>query len=242
MTLHEAILFVLQKYGPLSCSDIADKIRLHNLYRQKEGGHAPSGQISARINKYPHLFSRQGSLVLVKGIGGAPIRPQQVTGSAPIQPLKGTGAAPIPPRANGTPRKKRDEDYIIDLCDEILRCKASRQHRFDFLLGDPNAQGKRTRLPVDAYYEPLNLVIEYRERQHTESVPIMDRRSTISGVARAEQRRIYDKRREEILPEHGIELIILSFDQFRCDSQKRLRRDPVADRAVIRAKLKNRLK
>lgn len=231
MTLHEAILFVLQKYGPLGCTDIADKIRRHNLYRQKEGGYAPSGQITARIKNYPHLFSRQGSLVLVKGIGGAP-----------IQPLKGTGAAPIPPSANGTPRKKRDEDYIIDLCDEILRCKASRQHRFDFLLGDPNAQGKRTRLPVDAYYEPLNLVIEYRERQHTESVPIMDQRSTISGVARAEQRRIYDKRREEILPEHGIELIILSFDQFRCDSQKRLRRDPVADRAVIRAKLKNRLK
>lgn len=143
---------------------------------------------------------------------------------------------------NGNPRKKRDEDYIIDLCDEILRSKASRQHRFDFLLGDPDAQGKRTRLPVDAYYETLNLVVEYRERQHTESVPIMDRRSTISSVPRAEQRRIYDNRREEILPKHGIELIILSFDQFRCDSQKRLRRDPVSDREVIRSKLKNRLK
>lgn len=114
--------------------------------------------------------------------------------------------------------------------------------RFDFLLGDPDAQGKRTRLPVDAYYETLNLVVEYRERQHTESVPIMDRRSTISSVPRAEQRRIYDNRREEILPKHGIELIILSFDQFRCDSQKRLRRDPVSDREVIRSKLKNRLK
>lgn len=242
MTLHEAILFVLQKYGPLSCSDIADKIRLHNLYRQKEGGHAPSGQISARINKYPHLFSRQGSLVLLKGIGGAPIRPQQGIGGVRIQPQKGSGAAPIPPSIYSNPRKTRDEDYIIDLCDEILRCKASRQHRFDFLLGDPNAQGKCTRLPVDAYYEPLNLVVEYRERQHTEPVPIMDRRSTISGVHRAEQRRIYDKRREEILPEHGIELIILSFDQFRCDSQKRLRRDPVSDREVIRSKLKSRLK
>lgn len=50
------------------------------------------------------------------------------------------------------------------------------------MLGDPDAQGKRTRLPVDAYYETLNLVVEYRERQHTESVPIMDRRSTISSV------------------------------------------------------------
>ena len=220
MTLHEAILFVLQKYGPMNCSDIADKIRSHNLYRQKEGGHASSGQIAARIKNYPHLFSRQDSLVLVKG----------------------TGTTPIPPLINGGPKKRRDEDYIIDLCDEILRCKASRQHRFDFLLGDPNTRGKRTPLPVDAYYEPLNLVVEYRERQHTESVPIMDRRSTIRGVPRAEQRRIYDNRREKILPKHGIELILLSFDQFRCDSRKQLHRDPISDREVIRSKLKSRLK
>lgn len=74
MTLHEAILFVLQKYGPMNCSDIADKIRSHNLYRQKEGGHASSGQIAARIKNYPHLFSRQDSLVLVKGTGTKRVR------------------------------------------------------------------------------------------------------------------------------------------------------------------------
>ena len=58
----------------------------------------------------------------------------------------------------------RDEDYIIDLCDKILGLKALRQHRFDFLRGDPKRNGKPgVRLPVDAFYDSKNLVIEYYE-------------------------------------------------------------------------------
>ena len=50
--------------------------------------------------------------------------------------------------------KDRDEDYVIDLCDEVLKEKALRQHCFDFLRGDSRKGGKPGRkLPVDAYYE-----------------------------------------------------------------------------------------
>ena len=64
----------------------------------------------------------------------------------------------------------KDETYILDLCDEILNRTSQRQYRFSFLLGDPGKNGSCRKLPVDAYYENLNLVIEYKERQHTESV------------------------------------------------------------------------
>jgi len=89
-----------------------------------------------------------------------------------------------------------DESYIIDLCDRVLNLKAKRQHRFDFLRGDPGKNRRCAKLPVDAYYEELKLVVEYRERQHTESVPLFDKRLTCSGCAREEQRRRYDQRRQ----------------------------------------------
>ena len=63
----------------------------------------------------------------------------------------------------------RDEEYILSLCDALLGRKPLRQHRFSFLLGD---SGRR--LPVDAFYSDLKLVIEYRERQHTEAVALFD--------------------------------------------------------------------
>jgi len=89
-------------------------------------------------------------------------------------------------------RQNSDEAYVLDLCDEILGQKASRQHKFDFLKGD---SGRK--LPVDGYYEELNLAIEYRERQHSEPVSHFDKphKMTVSGVHRGEQRKIYDQRR-----------------------------------------------
>lgn len=131
-------------------------------------------------------------------------------------------------------RKDSDEFYVIDLCDEVLGLKASRQHTFDFLRGD-GTPGKR--LPVDAYYPELNLVVEYRERQHTESVAFFDRRTTVSGVSRGEQRRIYDQRRRDILPKHGIRLVEISYADLKHDSRKRLVRDRRNDLAVIRRML-----
>ena len=128
-------------------------------------------------------------------------------------------------------RKESDEFYVIDLCDEVLGAKASRQHTFDFLRGD-GTPGRR--LPVDAYYPELNLVVEYRERQHYESVAFFDRKLTVSGVSRGEQRRIYDQRRRDILPGQGIRLVEISYSDLKHDGRKRLVRDRQNDLAVIR--------
>ena len=126
----------------------------------------------------------------------------------------------------------RDEVYVIDLCDEVLGMKSSRQHRFPFLLGDSGIA-----LPVDAYYEKLGLVVEYCERQHTEAVALFDRKQTVSGVSRGEQRHIYDERRKQILPQHGIRLVNISYSDFEYDSQKRIVRNTQRDIEIIRDKI-----
>ena len=134
-------------------------------------------------------------------------------------------------------RTLSDETYVIDLCDEVLGMLALRQHRFDFLRGDAGPGKQGTRLPVDAYYPELQLVVEYCERQHTEAIPIMDRRMTVSGVDRGTQRAIYDQRRRDILPQHGIELVELSYVDFAHDKNKRLCRRRPEDLAVLRQAL-----
>ena len=130
----------------------------------------------------------------------------------------------------------KDEAYVLELCDIILGVIGIRQHRFDFLRGDPGKRGICRRLPVDAYYPDHGLVVEYRERQHTEPVAIMDRRQTVSGCSRGEQRRRYDERRRIVLREHGIRLVELDYSMFSHDKRKRLLREP-ADASVVAAVL-----
>ena len=134
----------------------------------------------------------------------------------------------------------KDEHYIIDLCDNVLNVKASRSHTFDFLRGDPNKKGVSKKLPVDAFYKSLNLVIEFNERQHTEKVPFFDKpnKMTVSGVSRGEQRKIYDQRRKEVLPKHGIDLIVLSYFDFNFDSRKKIIRNRTDDIEILKEKLK----
>lgn len=127
---------------------------------------------------------------------------------------------------------RRDEEYILDLCDEILGQKCLRQHRFPFLAGD-----KGHKLPVDGYYPTLSLVVEYRERQHAEPVRFFDRRLTVTGVHRGEQRRIYDQRRRDVLPQHGIHLVELNVTEFLHDSRKRLLRERDEDVRHLRMRL-----
>lgn len=133
-------------------------------------------------------------------------------------------------------RRDSDEIYVIDLCDEILRQVAFRQHKFDFLRGD---SGRR--LPVDAYYEYLNLVIEYRERQHSEAVSHFDKphNMTVSGVHRGEQRKIYDQRKRDLLPVNGIKLIEIDYTQFEYDGRKRIVRDRERDLGILKTILTN---
>lgn len=124
-------------------------------------------------------------------------------------------------------RGTSDEYYVIDLCDEILGRKASRQHRFDFLRGDTGV-----RLPVDVYYPELNVVVEYYESQHTESTPLFDNKETVSGVSRGVQRRIYDQRRKEVLPKHGIKVIVIYYTDLGIT--KKLIRNHDRDLKIIR--------
>lgn len=136
-------------------------------------------------------------------------------------------------------RGTSDECYVIDLCDDALGCKASRQHRFDFLLGDPSIlSGRCARLPVDAYYREISLVVEFMERQHSEVVPFFDRRITGTGVARSEQRKIYDQRRATVLPLHGIRLVTISVSEF-LQRQHKVLRNIESDRSTIKSRLRD---
>ena len=132
--------------------------------------------------------------------------------------------------------KNRDEDYVLDLCDEVLKVKGLRQHKFDFLKGD---SGRK--LPVDIYYEDSKLVIEYREYQHSNAVKHFDKpdKMTVSGVHRGEQRKIYDQRRRDVLPANKIMLIEIDYSDFECDGRNRIVRDGERDMRIIKNKLKN---
>ena len=156
-------------------------------------------------------------------------------------PLKPSDQKPAQQRSSGKARGGSDEHYIVGLCDKILGEKALRGHRFDFLRGDAGANETGRPLPVDAYYPALKLVIEYCERQHSEPVAFFDRRPTVSGVGRGDQRKIYDQRRRDVLPEKGIALIELHFSDFAHDTQKRLLRQS-EDYIVLRRRLMAYLK
>lgn len=134
-------------------------------------------------------------------------------------------------KRSGGGRTGSDEYYVIGLCNEALGVEAEQQYKFPFLLGDSGRA-----LPVDAYYRELNLVIEYYERQHTEEVKFFNRRMTVSGVSRGEQRKIYDERRRTELPKHGIKLVVISYTDF--GTSKTLVRNHDVDLAVIKGILK----
>lgn len=134
-------------------------------------------------------------------------------------------------KSTGGGRAGSDEYYVIGLCNEALGMEAEQQYKFPFLLGDSGRA-----LPVDAYYREHNLVIEYYERQHTEEVKFFNRRMTVSGVSRGEQRKIYDERRRTELPKHGIKLVVISYTDF--GTSKTLVRNHDADLAVVKGILK----
>jgi len=60
---------------------------------------------------------------------------------------------------------------------------------------------------------------------------------TVSGCHRGDQRRLYDERRRTVFPAQGVRFLELDYTMFHHDRAKRLRRDPAADQAVIKAKL-----
>lgn len=134
-------------------------------------------------------------------------------------------------------RKTSDEYYVLDLCDEVLGVQGKRQHRFDWLRGDPSpSRPADTMLPVDGYWESLGLVVEFQEEQHSQPVPFFDTRHTVSGVGRGEQRRRYDERKRRLIERHGLALVAIDKRAFPLRS-RRIARDAVHDREVVRRHL-----
>lgn len=142
-----------------------------------------------------------------------------------------TAAAPA-----GRSRADSDEVYVLDLCDDVLAEAGRRQHRFEWLRGDPSGGGRSVALPVDAYYPFAGIVVEYRERQHDEPVEHFDKpdRLTVSGVHRGEQRRRYDARREELIPARGLRLVVVRPSDLTADRRGRLHRNRDSDLTALR--------
>jgi len=143
-------------------------------------------------------------------------------------------------------RLNSDETYVIGLCDKALGLTADRQKRFDFLVGDLHKNGKtQTLLPVDAYYEELQLVVEYKEIQNLK--PIVNREKNFDEdeeentktVSRDEQRRIYDERRAKVLPENDISLVVISYSDFDYDDKNKIIREELSDLKIVQEALKN---
>lgn len=134
-------------------------------------------------------------------------------------------------------RSNSDEHYVLDLCEEVLGVAARRQATFDWLRGDPSPSRPRgTKLPVDGYWAELALVVEFQEEQHSQPSPFFDRRQTVSGVGRRQQRRIYDERKRRLIPEHGLRLVVIERSTFEVRS-RRIVRDPIRDMGVVRERL-----
>lgn len=227
MTLHAAIQKLLQQMRrPMTTQEIADNLNRNKWYQKKDGSSITDFQIHGRTRKYPQLFNRNGSTVSLIGQSATKLARSKSISNVVKKTAK-TGF--------------KDEHYVLDICDKISMQSSSRQHKFDFLLGDPNANGKAAKLPVDAYYEKLKLIIEYREKQHTESVTFFDKpnRMTVSGVHRGEQRKIYDERRRKCIPENGLRLIEISYADFNHDNQKRIIRNKKQDTDIIKKLLQS---
>ena len=138
-------------------------------------------------------------------------------------------------------RESSDEYYLIGLVNELLGTRASHQHTFDFLLGDYHKNGKtRTELPLDAYYADQNLVIEFLDKNNSESVN--QDKMTISGVKRSEQRDIYRQRKQGILKANDINLIEVDYALFECDTEQNLSRNKEKDVKLLKEILKHYVK
>lgn len=134
-------------------------------------------------------------------------------------------------------RSASDEHYVLDLCDEVLGTPSVRQATFDWLRGDPSPNRPLgTKLPVDGYWRELGLVVEFEEEQHYEPSPFFDRRQTVSGVGRGEQRRLYDARKRELVPANELKIVVIAKSEFVVKS-KRIVRERARDSGIVGVRL-----
>ncbi|MGI0105611.1 hypothetical protein [Salinimicrobium sp. WS361] len=234
-----AVNLVLQQYfrkhpreTKIPAKDLMPEFVKHGIFPKDHRNGLPIRKVLRDLDKnnqlkvIPFAFAERGAA----NTNWFFVRSSKSFGGQSINKL----AKPTQSNSLKTARQNSDEAYVLDLCDEILGQKASRQHKFDFLKGD---SGRR--LPVDAFYEELKLAVEYRERQHSEAVSHFDKphKITVSGVHRGEQRKIYDQRRRELLPKNDIRLIEIDYTQFEYDGRKRIVRDRERDLEVLKATL-----
>lgn len=67
MTLHDAMAKVLREKGHgMTPKELSDEIANRGLYVRKDGGHAPGGQISARVNRYQLMFDKQDGKIFLR--------------------------------------------------------------------------------------------------------------------------------------------------------------------------------
>lgn len=100
---------------------------------------------------------------------------------------------------------RKNEQKAIDLITKIFQAKGVQRNKgvFDWLRGDTGM-----RLRVDAYFPAEKLVLEYHGIQKFQSSKLMDRRP-----GRAKQRRKYTRRRQKLIPAHGLKLLEVRYDE-----------------------------
>ena|SRR5689334_1943869 len=131
---------------------------------------------------------------------------------------------------------RQDQAYVTDLCEAVLGVAASREHKFLWLLGDMSPKtGRQVGLPVDAYWESLGLVVEFQEEQHSEAVKHFDKPEvlTVSGMHRGLQRRLYDERKAQLIPENGLRLVVIHKTEFSV-RRKHIVPNRDSDTAIVR--------
>lgn len=127
-----------------------------------------------------------------------------------------------------------DEYYLMDLCDEVLAQQASRKHTFDSLVGNLHKKGKgRTKLPVDAYYEDLKLVVEFYRK--TEMLENLDEEEQ----ARVTQIKYYDELKKKAVLKKELRLVEINYGSFESDDDGKLLRTRDKDVLVLTDALKD---
>lgn len=126
--------------------------------------------------------------------------------------------------------KNSDEYYLVNLCDEILGEEASRKHTFDSIVGNLHKRGKgRTKLPVDAYYEDLDLVIEFFKAQ-----PETQEELTEEEKARNEQITYYDELKKKRVLKMEFHFVEIKYSQFDLNASGELIRNTENDVSVLK--------
>lgn len=66
MGLHHIMVDILKEEGPMRPADLAEHIRMNELYNQKDGTPLKNQQIYARVSNNPNLFKIENSMVMLQ--------------------------------------------------------------------------------------------------------------------------------------------------------------------------------